>query len=154
MAIDEYVFGSYKDEATNLIGSLEDAHRLLGLFSSSSYEYEIIYCCYGPEEARTIAAEGIDTEERGYDVALLQGDGWSIVDDFAQGAWACSFRKGLNEFGLFVRREDAEAYLRKYRSHREADSDMDFVVTFVTRVTVRSGSAIKDRGRRQLQLAK
>lgn len=136
-AVEQYVFGDYKDDSTNLIPSLEAAARLQRSLSTSKYNYEILFCCEDSQNVRTITERGVDIEHLGYDVAGLCGDYWSIVADFSQSDWATRFREGLNEFGLFSRRTDAEAYLREYCDQLEPDSDSPFDVIYVVRLRSR-----------------
>jgi hypothetical protein len=133
-AIEQYVFGDYKDDATNLIPSFDAAAKLQRLLSSSERSYDILFCCEDPQGVRNITQRGVDIEHLGYDVAGISGDYWSIVADLSRNDWASRFRKSLNEFGLFSRKADAEAYLREYRDRREPDSDSPFDVVYVVRV--------------------
>jgi len=135
-AVDQYVFGQYKDDATNLIASFAAAVRLQRLFSSSRYNYEILFCCAEPEDVRTITERVVEIEHLGYDVAGIGGDYSSIVADFSPSNWASHFRKRLNAFGLFSRRGDAEAYLRQYRDQREPDSEFPLDIVYVVRLRV------------------
>lgn len=135
-ALDQYVFGNYKDGATNLIPSYAAALRLQRLFLSSKHRYEILFCCKGPEAVKNLEQGNVDIEHLGYDVAAVRGDYWSIVDDFSRNEWASEFRRKLNPFGLFPQRTDAEEYLREYRDRREPDSDSPFDVLYVVRVLV------------------
>ena len=130
-ALDRYVFGDLKSRETNLIPDLATALKLLNDFSSSPREFEIILCCAGPSDGALAALKSEETAALGYDVAVAKGDGWSIVGDFASGEWANVFLKGLNEFGLFRERPNAEDYLRGYRGHNEPDADMPFEVVYV-----------------------
>lgn len=133
-AIEEYIFGNIKSEETNLIPDLPTALRLWKSLWPSPRPYELLLCCEGPAEPRIDALDPKDVEGLGYDVALVTGDCWSIVGDFAEGDWADAFLVRLNRHGLFADRADAEAYLQEYREHDEADADMDFDVVYVARL--------------------
>lgn len=136
-ALDQYVFGGFKEEEGNLIACFEDALRLHALFSAGKHRYEILYCCEGLNAIQGIAGGGVDIECLGYDVAAISGDYWSIVGDMADGAWAEVYRRVLNEYGLFACRNEAEAYLWEYRRRQEADHDVALDVVYVARVTSR-----------------
>jgi hypothetical protein len=133
-AVEQYVFGNYKDDATNLIPSFDAAVRLQRSLSSSKHRYEILFCCEDPKAVQGIEERGVHVEHLGYDVAAIRGDYWSIVADFSANDWAARFRSCLNALGLFTRKEDAEAYLREYRDKGEPDSESPFDVVYVTRV--------------------
>jgi hypothetical protein len=135
-ALEEYVFGGIKNDVTNLIPSLDAAVRLQRLFAASKHGYEILFCSEGPRAAQSNQEHEVPTEQLGYDVAAIRGDYWSIVADLSSSDWAARFRSSLNAFGLFARRDDAEAYLREYLDHDEPDSDSPFEVVYVTRVRV------------------
>lgn len=133
--VEQYVFGDYKDDATNLIPSFDAAVRLQrSLSSSSKHRYDILFCCEDSKGAQGIEERGMHVEPLGYDLAAIWGDYWSIVADFSPSDWADRFRSCLNEFGLFTRKEDAEAYLRESRDHRGPDSESPFDVVYVSRV--------------------
>jgi hypothetical protein len=134
VALDDYIFGTLKSENTNLIPDLASATDLLNRFSGSPREFEIILCCPGPHSKEYQALQPNLAVPLGYDVALVKGDGWSIVDDFASDQWATQFLTRLNEHGLFREQRDAEDYLRAYRQHQEPDADMPFEIVFVARV--------------------
>lgn len=133
-ALDDYVFGNMKSASTNLIPDLTTAADLLERLSPSPRKYEILLCCPGPDEKACQTLKPDEVVPLGYDVALVKGDGWSIVADFAFGEWAKAFLTRLNEHGLFRNRSDAEDYLRAYRDQQEPDADMPFEVVFVARV--------------------
>jgi hypothetical protein len=131
--VDDYVFGGLKDDDTNLIPSLDTARELFeSLAAIGRHEYEIIYCCHGPELV-CAALHNQHVEQLGYDVVSF-ADYWSIVDDFVPSTWATPFFRSLNEHGLFRKRTDAEAYLRHYRAHGEPDNDAPFEIVHVSRV--------------------
>ena len=132
-AMDFYTFDkNCKDPATNLIPSRAVADWLANwLAHSSEKPFEVIVCCPGPESPILRGARD-RCAELGFDVVGLQGY-WSIVEDFAVGPWAESFRTRLNDHGLFQESMDAEEYLKQYRDHGEADSDAPFEIVFVAR---------------------
>ena len=132
-AIDEYVFGDFKDMESNVIPSLPKALDLLKMFSASPRTFEVIFCCDGPDAESLQRLNKDKIVHLGYDVAVVTGDGWSIVDDFSGSEWAAHFAERLNQNGLFAARSDAESYLREYRRHSEPDHDMDFDVVYVVR---------------------
>ena len=135
-ALDAYVFGDFKDCDTNLIPAYDKAVKLLGMFSRSPRRYEIIFCCtHGEEEQlERLASESLSVQPLGYDVAGVEGDYWSIVDDMPESPWAEPFRARLNGHGLFSNKEDAEQYLRAYQNRGEPDWDAGLRVVFVARV--------------------
>ena len=139
-ALDEYFFGNFKSMETNLIPELSSAGHLLKMLSASPREFEIILCCAGPTSKDFQAFRREQILGLGYDVAVVQGDCWSIVSDFTESDWSRSFLRRLNEFGLFTDRADALNYLREYRAHGEADADMPFEVTYVARVKSEAAS--------------
>lgn len=135
-AIEDYVFGDYKNQTTNLISSLDRALQLYRSLSGSKYKYEILFCSEGPDAVNRMEEEHLKIEHLGFDVASLRTDYWSIVADFSRNEWALHFLNALNEFGLFRGRSDAEAYLREYRKHDEPDSNSLFIVVYVCRISV------------------
>ena len=139
-ALEQYVFGDYKNDATNLISSFDSAVRLYLLLSLSKHRYEILCCCKDPEVVRSVERDSVEIEHLGYDVAAVRRDYWSIVADLPQKSWTSRFRNRLNGFGLFARRADAETYLREYRDRGEPDSDSPFDVVYVARVLPRPES--------------
>lgn len=136
-ALDEYVFGNYKDTETNLIPSLDAAVRLQSALSSAAHRYDILFCCEDSKDAQSIDVNGANIEHLGFDVASIRGDYYSIVGDFSPSEWASRFRPCLNGFGLFKRKEDAEEYLQEYCNRKEPDSDSSFDIVYVARVTDR-----------------
>jgi hypothetical protein len=135
-ALDEYVFGDYKDIDTNLIPDLCAARRLLGKISISGRQFEIIVICSSPvDSSLTNLGPSIVIEELGYDVAGISGGYWSIVADVPAARWAETYIASFNQNGLFCTREQAEHYLNDYRAHQEPDYDSPFAVVFVARVT-------------------
>lgn len=133
--IEQYVFGEYKDKATNLIPSFDSTVRLLRSLSSRKHKYEILFCSENGDVVPNIEQVGLKVERLGYDVAAVRSDYWSIVGDFSRSEWASRFRNCLNESGLFRQRADAEAYLTEYRDRGEPDGDSPFDVVFVARVS-------------------
>ncbi len=94
----------------------------------------MILCCSGPESEalRDLSAGAV--APLGFDVAVLQGDYWSIVGDFSRSAWARRFRERLNPYGLFANANDAGRYLYEYKHRNEPDSDMALEVVYLARV--------------------
>ena len=134
-AMDEYVFGDFKDDDTNLIPSLEAAVKLCGMLRSGGRQFEIIYC-RDAEQPVPLSQMGIGSvQSLGYDVAGIRWNYWSIVEDFSIGDWAIPYHKRLNPNGLFGEKSDAEAYLRDYRAHRDHDWDSGFNIVEVLRIT-------------------
>ena len=135
-ALDDYVFGDYKNIDTNLIPDYSKAYELWQRLAISRRQYEILMCCSGPSDplAISIPAAAASVVPLGYDVAAIQSDCWSIVDDFASGSWAERYRTLLNEYGLFDARENAERYLKEYQAHGEPDNDAGFAILFVLSV--------------------
>jgi hypothetical protein len=131
----DYVFNDdFKDE-TNLISSWDKAVELHKRLSQGSRKFEIIFCCQGPDsdDMRRLGSKKI--EHLGYDVAgIVDGDYYSIVNDFSNNNWANAFRAKLNEFGLFDYRHDAEQYAESYKAHGEPDADVDFDIVYVVRI--------------------
>lgn len=131
----DYVFNDdFKDE-TNLIPSLDKAMELHMRLSQRKRKFEIIFCCHGPDsnDMRRLGSKKI--EHLGYDVTgIVDGDYYSIVDDFSRNDWAVTFRARLNKFGLLGDRRDAEQYFEGYRSHGEPDADVDFDIVYVVRI--------------------
>ncbi len=133
-ALDDYIFGNVKSEITNLIPDYATAVDLMQRLSCSGRRYQLLLCCPGPNENGCEIIKLNEATALGYDVALLKGDGWSIVGDFSSGEWAKGFLPQLNENGLFRHQSDAERYLHAYREHHEPDAEMPFEVAFVVRV--------------------
>lgn len=132
--LDSYVFGDYKDSRTNLIPSLEAAEDLSARLSRTGREYEVLVCCEGPESELVRSVEPARVEHLGFDVAAVQADYWSIVDDFSTSPWTEQLRSGLNEHGLFQTERDAARYLREYKRRNEPDSDSPLEVVYVARI--------------------
>jgi hypothetical protein len=131
--LEQYVFGEYKDEATNVILSFERALQLFRSFSSSRHKYEIVFCSESEQILPNLGPD-LRVEPLGYDVAAVRGDYWSIVDDFSPSEWASLYRRQLNEFGLFRGKQEARAYLMEYRERGEPDGDFAFDVVHVARI--------------------
>ena len=132
--LDFYVFGPCKDPDTNLIPSLEVARNLQIRLSRTSRKYEILLCCEGPNSEWFAKISPDYVEHLGFDVAAIQADYWSIVDDFSASLWAVRFRKKLNEHGLFGEEREAEQYLREYKHRNEPDSDSPLEVVYAARL--------------------
>src|SRR5262249_16404838 len=106
-AMDQYVFGDFKDEMQNdLIADLQSARKLLEMFRDKPTSYELIFVSNGDEEP-----EGIQADAFGYDVANAGGEWWSPVSEFPRRPNFQAFRDKLNQAGLFSQREDAQAFL-------------------------------------------
>jgi len=129
--MEEYVFGLFKDETTNLIPTYDKAMQLLRMFAASPRQFEIIACDTDD------CGHGLTNliTRLGYDVAGIGGDCWSIVDDFSESRWARTFGQKLNGYQLFESKQDAVSYLTEYKKHKEADFDNDFVVVEVWSTT-------------------
>jgi hypothetical protein len=133
--MDEYVLGDIKDAETNLIPSRREALRLQKTLKESGERFDVIYCRNTSDSLRGTDLQMQNSEWLGYDVAAIRGDYWSIVDDFSPEEWATSFRRGLNDHGLFSEKSDAEQYLREYRARDDADADAPFEVVEVARIS-------------------
>lgn len=140
-ALDFYVFGDCKDPRTNLIPSLDKATDLLGRLSRSDRKYEVVVCCEGPNSEALITIRPDCVEHLGYDVAAIQSDYWSIVDDFSKRSWAERFRVDLNEHSLFREERLAEQYLREYKHRNEPDSDSPLEVIYMARLLTKKSEA-------------
>jgi hypothetical protein len=138
--LDAYVFGAYKDRESGLITDYSIALELWQRFRVSRRIYEILLVCPGSEAPilTTVEANAERVIALGYDVAGIGGDCWSIVGDFSMAEWAKAYTAALNESGLFRTRDQAEHYLKEYRQHHEADSDLPFDVVLVSRVIPRA----------------
>ncbi len=139
-AIDDYVFGDYKDIDSNLIPEFAKAYELWQRFGDSPREFEIVACCRDPDDPllTTIPSGTSRTLSLGYDVAGLNGDCWSIVEDFARSEWARHYHLLLNDNGLFDVKTDAENYLEEYKRNCETYHDAGFVVVFVVSIEPRT----------------
>jgi len=134
-AIDEYVFGDFKDKDTNLIPTFDRAVKLYRLFNSSSRAFEIIFCSPTPDNAQDCKlGTGADLEMLGFDVAGTSGDCWSIVQDIPGSDWTLKYLAALNPNGLFTSHVIASDYLGEYKLRREADFDSDLDVVHVATV--------------------
>jgi hypothetical protein len=134
IALDFYVFGDCKDPRTNLIPSVDTAKDLSARLSVTGRKYEVILCCEGPDSESLLALPRTCVEHLGFDVAAIQADYWSIVDDFSKSPWAERFRACLNEHGLLGSERDAAQYLREYKHRNEPDSDSPLEVVYVARI--------------------
>lgn len=133
--LESYVFGEYKDEKSNLIPTFMRAlelHHALSRVSKRSFE--IILVCSGPDSELIASHIEVVDQQLGFDIASVQSDYWSIVDDFSKSKWAFRYKSTLNEFGLFSERGDAEEYLNEYRSRQEPDKDSPFEIFYVVQI--------------------
>lgn len=131
--IDDYVFGHFKDAATNVIPDRVAACHLLRRFNRDR-AFELIHCAWG--ESMNARLTRPEQTVLGYDVAVITGDYWSIVDDFSTSDWASSFKSKLNQSALFQSIASAETYLDLYRANDEPDADMPLDVIRVSSVAV------------------
>jgi hypothetical protein len=109
-AINEYVFGPYKDLDTTAITDITRARELLRLFGNSPRQYELIYVS-NSHEAPPADASPV---RLGYDVTNSGGDFYSLVGDFPDRGFD-RFQCELNQFGLFCERTAADNFLAAYR---------------------------------------
>lgn len=134
-ALDDYVFGPYKNQSTNLIDDYFQAYSLLERFQSSPRRFEII--AWRGRSAVESFASRIPSTVRlialGTDVAVVDADYWSIVDDIPPSSWADAYVAELNEYGLFPDEEIAKRYLSQYQERAEADADFDFDIGTILR---------------------
>ena len=114
-AVEDYVFGSYKNKE-GLIPESALARELLTRLSKSPRRFEIIYARAYAGGRELLQAEPLHF--LGYDVGC-PSPFWSIVGDFPIELSSHSAR--LNEYGLFKEVGDAEAYLRAYHEGSFAD---------------------------------
>lgn len=134
--LDDYVFGSYKNEKSNLIDNYGKARELLKRLRCSPRNFEIIGWCHESEEAflRSLVPAANTVTHLGADVAVINGDYWSIVDDIPGSSWAISYATLLNDYGLLPSESIALKYLQEYRKHAEADWDCELEVGTVLRI--------------------
>jgi hypothetical protein len=134
--LDDYVFGCYKNEKSNLIDNYGKARELLERLHCSSRNFEIIGWCHESDKAvlHSLVPPANTVTHLGADVAVINGDYWSIVDDIPSSPWATSYVTLLNNYGLLPSESIALKYLREYRKHAEADWDCDFEVGTVVRI--------------------
>jgi hypothetical protein len=130
-ALDEYVFGKYKNKE-GLIPSLKKARNLFDLFRWSPRSFEIIYCEVYKNNQELQGKS--HCKFLGYDVAGIGGDFWSPVGDFPIEWYMRPFLMQLNEHGLFSTYGDAAAFLYEYRTRRLADYDLPLTVFSVNKV--------------------
>lgn len=142
-AMEEYVFGKYKDEDQGTIQTLAKAKELLRLFRSSPRAFEIVYCRAVHENAPD-ASRLPDFDPAwpllGFDVA----GGWdfsSIVAHFPLSPETQEFFAKLNDSGLFPDAETAHRYMSLYRELRLPDYDRDCDVLEVR--TVSAGGRLR-----------
>ncbi len=116
-ALDEYVFGHYKNDE-GLIPELAQAKELLSKFARSRQEFEIIYVADHEPGMNLQSGQFL-----GFDVAG-QSPFWSIVGDLPPDPTSRVFADTLNKHGLFDSKEDARRYLETYRSRWQEDPDL------------------------------
>jgi len=108
--LDDYVFGPYMSDAEGgLIPTLELARELLGRFSPSPREFEIIYC-QTPDEDDSQCSYPL----LGYDVASVLPF-WSVVADWPTREGFEQFAESLNDYGLFSDLQQAERFIDRFR---------------------------------------
>src|SRR5262245_30303775 len=90
-AIDEYVFGDFKDDDSNLIPSLEAAVKLCRMLRSGGRRFEIIYCRNAEQPVPLSRVEIANVESLGYDVADVRWTYYSIEEVFSIGNWAIPY---------------------------------------------------------------
>ncbi len=116
-ALDEYVFGDWKDDQ-GFIPTLDRANELLERFARSSRRFEVIYA----SQADRYDAGCVPTTENfrflGFDVASGTPF-WSIVADLPRELLFVATR--LNENGLLDQIRDAKEYLAAYHASDLAD---------------------------------
>jgi len=136
-ALDQYVFGDYKDLNSNLIPTFVKALKLWTDFSVSTRDFEILLCSTGAIESEISGiSQHAKLEPMGFDIAGVTGDYWSIVNDIPGCEWSRKYAKEINEFGLFNTYDIANSFLGDYIRHGEPDNDSDFSIVFVSRVRV------------------
>lgn len=117
-ALDDYVFGEYKD-ASGLIPDLSLAKDLLNRLNYRPNPMEIIYVI--EHDSGNEAPPNF--QFLGFDVAG-ETPFWSIVGDLPQNPRTDLILKTLNHNGLFDRAADAENYLQDYRANWLTDPDL------------------------------
>ena len=122
-ALEDYVFGKYKDEA-GLINDLSLAQELLARIKNPTQEFEVIYVRQYKEACEINWEPGF--RFLGYDVAG-HSPFWSIVGDLPPEAES-TFSERLNEFGLFDSSKEASTYLETYRSKWLTDPSLELIV--------------------------
>lgn len=130
----DYVLGDIKSYDSNLIEDEPVAIALLERLSRSPRKFEIIFCCdniQDPKNRRVLLERHHDC--LGYDISVIDGDYWPIVDDFSPHPELADFTKHLNQYVLFNSRIMATQYLEYYRNLREPDFDLNFTVTHIAR---------------------
>jgi hypothetical protein len=134
--LDEYVFGDYKDSDSNLIPAFARAVELLSQLKRSPRIFSLVTWSSGPDDPFLKAAvpRSASLVHRGFDVANVATDCWSIVQDLPVGEWVARHSSSLNEFGLFPDHRVAAQYLDEYRRRREADWDCAFQIGLVSGV--------------------
>lgn len=134
--LDRYVFGDFKDKDTNLIPSYERAKTLCTWLNelSKKYLYEIVLCCDSFENLKGHNLPMGCTESRGYDIATIRGDYWSIVEDMPADPWTTQYKVLLNQNGLFTDRAEAVNYLSEYKERGAPDCDMPLDIIYIAKV--------------------
>jgi hypothetical protein len=133
-AVDDYVFGNYKDDYT-VIADYSKALELYRRFSVAQRKYELLFCGSGPDDPLLLSLRDLTTNvPLGYDISGIGGDSWSIVGDFSSSDWAGPYLAQLNDNGLFNSRDDALQYLKEYCEQKEPDSEDTFKVVFVVQI--------------------
>lgn len=135
-AMDEYVFGDFKDLDTNLIPSLQAAIRLCRELSLGGRQFEIIYCRDPMLPLPSCLIKNASIDHLGYDVAGIDGDYWSIVYDFSKNNWSLSHKSKLNKNGLFYNKHDAQMYLDAYIKNCDYYWDSNQCVIEIIRINV------------------
>jgi hypothetical protein len=124
-AMEEYVFGPYRDERLDFIPTLVRARSLLTKFENSPRRFELIYVTTDHVKPPPDAEKAV---ELGYDVATVGGEFYSIVDDFPKHTAFNAFQNRLNSSGLLGSPECAQKFLDLYRSLKLSDSDWTFKI--------------------------
>lgn len=134
--LEEYVLGDFRDDDTNLIPSLEKANKLCTWLNefSKKYLYEVLFCCDASKSYPDFALLNCTMETRGYDIATIRGDYWSIVEDMPPDDWVLKYKSVLNEKGLFSTRKEAKDYLLEYIRRAAPDCEMPFDIVYVASV--------------------
>jgi hypothetical protein len=137
-ALHDYVFGEYKSEDSNLISTIELAMDLWTRLSASPRQFEIVGWAPTEDDFRltNLLPRDGTCVVRGYDVANISSDYWSIVHDLPRCPWTSRYLSTINNWGLFQSREAAARYLEEYRRRREADWDCAFEVGCVSGIGV------------------
>ncbi len=137
-ANDDYVFGGFKDDETNLIPTFARANELLSRYARSPRSFDLVYCSPEPVPAEQQAAL-IGPDRRlvslGYDIAsIIDSDYSSIVEDFELGEWALPYLEKLNEHGLFANQQDAVDYVAGYPKRGTPYDPENFDIVFISAI--------------------